>query len=118
MANRRTKVTFPVFSGFPIIIILSDNPQRTSRALRMYRKPLVEQDVDENEMAAFLSDDHNPLRCWLIFDIKYVDPGTIAHECSHAVWHMLKTVGVVPDDEVHAYHTGYLVNKVHKFMKR
>lgn len=43
--------------------------------------------------------------------------GTVAHESWHAVRHMLLYVGCTLDSELVAYHLGYLVGHVTKFLK-
>lgn len=117
MANRRTTVRFPVFNGFSIIVILSQNAPLTSSRLRVRR--MEGDDMDEHEAAAFIYDDDNPARCWLVFSVNDIDEGLVAHECLHAVQHMLRYVRVrVDDEELNAYHQGYLVNQIHKLLKR
>lgn len=44
-------------------------------------------------------------------------PGTIAHEVWHAVRRMLTHMGAELDNEVVAYHLGYLVEEVYKAKK-
>jgi hypothetical protein len=44
------------------------------------------------------------------------DPGTIAHEAWHVIYHMFDWIGVKDfDNEFTAYHVGYLVEQIHKF---
>lgn len=42
-------------------------------------------------------------------------PAIIAHECWHAIRKMLANQGAELENEVIAYHLGYLVGEVHKF---
>lgn len=41
--------------------------------------------------------------------------GTIAHEISHAIWHMFGYYGVALEDEAVAYHLSYLINQFDNF---
>lgn len=38
--------------------------------------------------------------------------GTIAHECSHAIWQMFNFIGAEMDNENFAYHLGYILDKI------
>ena len=53
----------------------------------------------------------------ILYIQKEASYGTLAHECWHAVHHMLARVGAGLDEEVVAYHLGYLVDKVLEFRK-
>ena len=44
-----------------------------------------------------------------------VDIDTVAHECLHAVWAMVKWTGARLDEEIVAYHLGFLVGRVFEF---
>lgn len=43
--------------------------------------------------------------------------GTIAHESYHIARRMLRYMGCDPDNETIAYHLGYIVNQITKFMR-
>jgi hypothetical protein len=55
--------------------------------------------------------------CHLFLPIN-VDAGTIAHEAYHAVRTMLRFVGSEKEEELVAYHLGYLVRAIHRLAMR
>lgn len=68
-----------------------------AEALHIYRKA---------ECASYLVFNRNP------------DLGTVAHECYHCVYRLMRWVGADMDNnEIFAYHLGYLVNVVYTFLK-
>lgn len=107
--NRRTRIRFQVLGDYTITVIQSSNFERTGRRMKA--------DLEGCD-AAWVKDPDEPMHCWLIFGLS-PDAETIAHEASHAVRAMFKAVGVVgkKDDETFAYHLGYLVGRLHKFLK-
>lgn len=108
MTNRATDITFPVFTGFKLRVILSRNMIGTGHRLG----------TDLSGCAgAFIKYPDNPGRGWLVFDAK-PDAATIAHEASHAVRELFRHAGVRNDDEAFAYHLDYLVGRIHKFIDR
>ena len=60
---------------------------------------------------------HNDGPVIFVFLKSSASVGTIAHESWHAVRHMLGTLGVDLDSETVAYHLGYLVDKIFRFMR-
>jgi hypothetical protein len=105
--NKRTTVKFDVFE-YTFTIIRAENVQRTAKRLGADAS---------GAFACFITQPDKPKRSWLVFRTDPT-PGAIAHESSHAVWHMLTTVGAEMDDETFAYHLHYLVASIHEFMKR
>jgi hypothetical protein len=105
MRNRCTTVKFPIFSGYKVRIILSNNIKTTCRRLG-------HPDVYPCE-ACFIPGEY---KCWLVFSAQ-PDEGTIAHEASHAIQELFRTVGSRRDEESFAYHLDYLVGRIHKFLK-
>lgn len=105
--NLKIVVEFPVFSGFTVVverasdieIAISQYPQMAHMA----------KDNDDADAVTLFDGAHT---CY-IFLKPAADPGAIAHEAWHAVLRMLTTMGVEGDNEVVAYHLGYLVNKIH-----
>lgn len=107
MRNKSTRVRFPVFNNHEVRVIVSRDIKRTG-----YRLGIDLADC----RAAFVSDPEKCRRSWLVLgDLR--DAGTVAHESSHAVRHMLKESGVRLDDETFAYHLDYLVRRIHKFLE-
>ena len=52
-----------------------------------------------------------------IFLNENVTFGTIAHECYHAISRMFQWIGAEKEEEITAYHIGYLVDEIEKFKK-
>jgi ribosomal protein L13 len=106
--NRRTKIKFPVY-GYEVIVIQARDVEVTGKRLK----------VDfSNTEAGFVTDPAQPMKVWLIFG-QEPDNATIGHEASHAVRAMLLSVGAKPDDdEAFAYHLGYVIERLHKFLRR
>jgi hypothetical protein len=109
MRNRTTDITFPVFNGYTVRVILSHDLKATGRRLNA--------DLDNAIAAHVPADPELPKRVWLIFGLE-PDEATVAHEASHAVRSMLNYVGARTDNETFAYHLDYLVGRIHKFLKR
>lgn len=107
MPNRRMTVTFAVF-GYDVHVILSRNIEATGRRLR--------EDLSNAE-GAFVTKDDQPLKGWLVLEEK-PNEGVIAHEAAHAIRAMLTNAGVSLDDESFAYHLQFLVERIHRFVKR
>lgn len=106
--NRRTRVTFPVFNGYQVRVILARDVRRTCRRLR--------EKVEDAE-AAFLTRPERPGVGWIVLG-PTPDAGTIAHEASHAVQELFRYAGARRDEEVFAYHLDYLVRRIHGFVDR
>jgi hypothetical protein len=108
--NRSTRVVFPVFSGFAVRVVLARNVAATG-------KRLGEKSDLSQAAAAFISSSTPTLVGWLVFEVM-PDPGTIAHEASHAVRALARHVGTNFDEETFAYHLGHLVGHIHKFLEK
>jgi hypothetical protein len=72
-------------------------------------------DMDDNTNAiAVHEDDGNFSFIFFPYDVSV---GTIAHERWHVIRNMMKFVGIELDSETVAYHLGYMVNHIVKFIK-
>lgn len=109
MANRKTRVTFPVFNGYEVRVICAADIRATGRRLGS--------DLSGAD-AGFIEHDHTPGTGWLVLGDNPT-PGVIAHEATHAVRALFTFAGVkATDEEAFAYHLEYLVSRIHKFMGR
>jgi len=54
---------------------------------------------------------------WIVFGENPTE-SIVAHEASHAVRALFVSLGVRNDDETFAYHLGFVVDRIHKFLKR
>lgn len=106
--NRRTSIAFPVFRDYTVHVILSHDMKATGRRLH--------EDLSACD-GALVTYPATPRESWLVLG---PDPSedTIAHEAAHAVRAILDEAGAGVDDEVFAYHLGYLVGKIHGFIKK
>jgi hypothetical protein len=110
MANRRTRITFPVFNGYEVRVIQARDVAATGRRLR--------EELIDAEAAFITKEEEGQYGIgWLVLGLN-PKPEIVAHECSHAIAALLKYAGAVADEEVFAYHLGYLVGRVHKFLNR
>jgi hypothetical protein len=105
--NKQTKVRFPVF-GYEVRVIFSRDLIATGRRLGA--------DLT-GDAAAWVTNDEHPNVGYLVFAAA-PSPGTISHEASHAVREMLESRGATLDNETFAYHIDFLVERIHKALKR
>lgn len=57
---------------------------------------------------------------WLLFDMKHIDSGVIAHECLHATCNLLKSKSFTlteDSEEAYTYTQQYFITKVSEFYK-
>lgn len=108
MANRRTRITFPVFNGYEVRVICARDVAATARRLK--------EDLADAE-AGLITHKHLPGKGWLVFGLK-PGPDTVAHEASHVIADLFRFAGVKRDEEAFAYHLDYLVGRIHKFLTR
>ena len=107
MRNRRTSVTFPVFSGYKVSVIHARNIENTGRRLRVDMAGCA---------AAYVSDPD--VKGGVIVLGPDADEATVAHEASHAIRAMLAWAGARNDNETFAYHLDFLVGRIHKFLRK
>lgn len=104
--NKRTTIKFPVFNDYEVRVIITNDIIATGRRLR----------VDLSQAEAAYVNPKGQHHGWLI-----LKPGAheslVAHESAHAVRALLERVGATLDDEVFAYHIGYLAGQIHDFLR-
>ena len=110
MANRRTKIVFPVFNGYEIRVTLARNIKRTCKRLGCTAAEVA------GDLTAMTIPHEDRKICWLVFELK-PDAGTVAHECSHAIRALFACIGARWDEEAFAYHLDFLVGRIHKFLR-
>jgi hypothetical protein len=108
---RITTIEFPVFSDFIIHVETSNDFDKT---LRKY--PCIEHMQGNNENCDAMTC-HGCGPVIFIFLKPNASVGTIAHESWHAIRAMFKTLDIDLDSETVAYHLGYLVNQIFRFMR-
>jgi hypothetical protein len=111
--SRYTTIEFPVFSDFIIHVEVAKNIEK---AIGKYPSiaDFSEEDTGESDGVAV----YDGGQVCFIFLKPNVSVGTIAHESWHAIEHMMERFNVRPEGEVIAYHLGYLVDKVFRFLRR
>ena len=102
------KVRFPVFSGYTMFIIFSEN--LCASRMGRYGSAGAAGDSDTGAFVALCSEGCH------IFLKPYTSAGVVAHEAWHAVRALLVWAEARDfDNEVVAYHLGYLVNQITNF---
>lgn len=113
MKCRSTLVAFPILSGYQIRIVVCSNIRDATKKFK-HTKNVWNDDEDYNT---------NALTCHVKNpDMGYVfvrpssSVGDIAHESWHAIQRMLECFDIPIENEVAAYHLGFLVNKIFDFI--
>lgn len=118
MKARVTHVEFPVFSHYIVHVEVTTDLKKSlakypapQAALRWYE----ENDEDLGEAITIHEVGHGFSFIFLPYNVSV---GSIAHESWHVVKNMMKYCGIELDSETVAYHLGYLVNQIFKFVRR
>ena len=102
-----TWIKFEVFSNYPVRLILTDNLAKSATD-----REVPTPDVDADAFCFHTNKGQS-----YIFLPHDAPEGTVAHEAWHIVHMVLDYVGAKDENEVVAYHLGYLVNKIYEFKK-
>jgi hypothetical protein len=104
--NRSTVILFPVFNNYPVRLILANDIERTGRRLGTDLKGAFAAVVTQPDVKG----------CWLVLGPNGRDADTVSHEAVHVAKALSAWTGSRLDEEGLAYHIGYLVNRVQKFL--
>ncbi len=117
-----TNISFPVFSGYTIHVVVGDCLKKSIAA----RYPESDHDLSNTDAMTFRAEGGHA-HIFMQTDSLYTPykcAGVLAHEVWHAVRTMLLYVGVGGtqegeplNNEVVAYHLGYVVEKATKFFE-
>lgn len=111
MNFKETKIVFPVFSDYTVHVeVTTDMAKSAKRHTETEKVEVVE---NMGAMAVHVSDEPQSF----VFLPYNATPGAIAHESWHVIRNMMKWAGIELDSETCAYHLGYLVQKVYKFVR-
>lgn len=110
MKSKITHVHFPVFSDYFVHIEVASD---IKKAMQKY-PPTKVIEMDDSTDAVTV---HVEEAMAFIFLPKNAKAGTIAHECWHAIHHMMSVFNVDIESETVAYHLGYLVEKASKLVR-
>jgi hypothetical protein len=107
MKTHRHKLKFPVFGDYVVKVVFCENIHNEAKRLKLD----LPSGVDKDEVAYTAI---TPSGCTCVFDF---NPGaeTIVHEAYHAVAALLKFSGANADEELVAYHLGYLAGHITKW---
>lgn len=105
-------IKFPVFNDWDIHVEVSQNFEK---AITRYKFTL-EGYTEENTNALTVHMEEEA-RCYVFFRPR-ASPGTITHEAWHAMTHIFETLGIELDHESMAYHLGYVVDQIYRYVKR
>jgi hypothetical protein len=107
---RITHIEFPVLSKYTVMVNVSKDIKKS-----ILEFPGSDGECKDGVEAMTFAQDE-PLS--IIFLTPSVSVGTIAHEAWHAVEAMMKFTGAEIESEMVAYHLGYLVDKIFKFVRK
>ena len=111
MKPKFTTIHFPVFCNYTVHIELAED---IHTAMRKY--PTTRNISTEDVEAITVHKDDASFS--FVFFKPNANAGTIAHESYHIVRRILKYMGCDVDNEVVAYHLGYLVNAITNFIRK
>lgn len=104
----RVFLQFPIFANYQVSVIFTPNIPKAVKKLGG--------EVSKNTDACFVTKKGCPGEGWLVFGLN-PSADAIAHECWHCISALLKFVGAKREEEVVAYHLGYLVGKIHEHLE-
>ena len=107
---RTTKIRFPVFQGYSILV---EETADIPKSARKYAAVREHADDLDGEAATIDADGGG-----FIFLKPRAPLSVIAHEAWHAVKDMLDYVEAPLDHEFTAYHLGYLTQEIYDFLYR
>jgi hypothetical protein len=115
MRSRITLIEFPVLSDYIVHVEITSDLEKSMR-----RYPPCQEAIDElkGDYACDALTVHTDETFSFIFFPHNASVGTIAHEAWHVVNRMMSLLSIETDNEVVAYHLGYLVDKIFRFMRR
>lgn len=105
MKTRTKRIVFPVFKDYEIIVVVTTD---LKKAIKRYDS---EYDIDEGAAATLLKDDSS-----IIFIPICTPLDIMVHESWHAVKNMMDHLELELDHETVAYHLGYVVDQIQRFV--
>jgi hypothetical protein len=109
MKTFRHKLRFPVFGDYPVQIVFCDNIHKEAKRAKHV---LPSDDGSEEAYTAVTTSG-----CICVFN-RTPDAETVAHEAYHAIVALLKFSGANTEEELVAYHLGYLVGHITKWKEK
>lgn len=112
MKSRYTTIEFPVFSDYIVHVEVTSDLKK-SMAKYPPTKVAIDDYGDGKCVAVHVENDGFSF----IFFPYNASVGDIAHESWHAVRRMMEYLGIELDHETVAYHLGYMVDKIFRFIR-
>ncbi len=108
----KTFIPLPLYS-YRIYVIFTDSLEETAKSLKKQGLLDKHTEINDRDTGAFHVKFSNESFSYLIFKIG-ADSNHITHESYHAVCTMFKWIGATHEEELFAYHLGYIVREVTK----
>lgn len=100
---------FPVFNNYEIKVVSSNDVKRAVKKFE-HTRSVSDEDVEDTLALHFWVKDEDISYVFIPHKVKI---SAVVHECYHAIRRMLNVFGVdVDDNEIVAYHLGYLVQQI------
>lgn len=115
MRERKTTIEFPVWSDYTVHVIVTDDFTKS------VKKHCGDDDVEPSYQALTIhcgDDGDRDSKESFIFLAPDCVVDLIVHECWHVIYRMMKYFEVEFEDEVVAYHLGYLTQQVYDFARK
>lgn len=106
-------IRFPVFSDYAVSVEIAPH---IGKAAERYKTTFTLEGYEEENTSA-LTVHHPEESISYVFLRPRASPGTVAHESWHVLVHMWEGLGIELDHESMAYHLGYLVDKIDRYVK-
>jgi hypothetical protein len=110
MKTSRHQLRFPVFSNYPVRVVFCDDIIKEAKRLKL---ALPSGEAQDEEAYTAIAQGG----CMCVFG-NDPDAQTIAHEAYHAIVALLKFSGANSEEELVAYHLGYLVSRITKWKEK
>ncbi|HXQ37228.1 MAG TPA: hypothetical protein VN843_24675 [Anaerolineales bacterium] len=112
MKFRKKTVNFPVLGHYRIHVIVASDVKKYMAQSKLFNH--VSMDGENSDTTAITL--HRMGESTIILPLS-ATAGTVAHEAYHAVRKRLVKQDIELDNEIVAYHLGYLVNKISLLLK-
>lgn len=114
MRERKKTIKFPVWSDYTVHVIITQDFITSAKFhcdedIKTSYKALTVHIGDDNDSETKES---------FIFLTPDCDISSLVHECWHVIFHMMTYFEAKFEDEVVAYHLGYLTQQVYDFVKK
>ena len=113
MRVRKKEIKFPALGNYRIRIVVTKDVRKYMLTCSEFKD--IAMDGEHADTYAITLHQVGNNLTYIIFPFG-ASVGSIAHECWHAVRKMLLHLNAKLDNEVVAYHLGYLVNQVYRIV--